>query len=337
MVLPSRAKEDWKIESVIIPDVKRIIEECSNIYQGKPEWLKDEVKTLNFAKTVSEELANLAMLGTSVKVEGTKGDYLQEKVDKLYYDLPEWIEYALAYGIVILKPNEDGVDLVLPNDFIITATKDKEIIGIVFKNKPVKDAENGKWYIRYEYHHFDDEEYIVENKCFMGVTENSQLELVAIENTPFKALKDYVSMGEMKKPLFAVLTAPGANNIIPNSVARLPIFNNAIEELHDLDIAYNRYSEEIDDSQRMVLLDADRLLPGKGTTNNPEVQKITRKRMELPKYVRNVGGGEGTNDFYQEINPTLNTATRIEGINFYLSVIGGKSTYRSYRCSCRVC
>lgn len=45
--------------------------------------------------------------------------------------------------------------------------------------------------------------------------------------------------------------------------------------------------------------------------------------MKLPDYIKNIFG-EGPDAFYQEINPTLNTDTRITGINALLSQLGYK-------------
>ena len=45
--------------------------------------------------------------------------------------------------------------------------------------------------------------------------------------------------------------------------------------------------------------------------------------MQLPDYVKMVYGN-GQDEFYQEINPTLNTEVRIKGINNLLSQIGFK-------------
>jgi A118 family predicted phage portal protein len=48
-----------------------------------------------------------------------------------------------------------------------------------------------------------------------------------------------------------------------------------------------------------------------------------RKQLGLPDMVRNVQG-DGKEMFYQEINPELNTETRLKGINALLSQIGYK-------------
>ena len=51
-----------------------------------------------------------------------------------------------------------------------------------------------------------------------------------------------------------------------------------------------------------------------------------REEMKLPHYVKNVFGSD-SKDFYQEINPQLNTEERLSGINALLSQIGYKVGY----------
>jgi A118 family predicted phage portal protein len=117
---------------------------------------------------------------------------------------------------------------------------------------------------------------------------------------------------------------PHANNIDMGSPYGLPIFSEAIQELRDLDIAYSRNAKEIKDSKRTVLLDSDVMLAtGAKLTNNPYELQAQRDRFGLPDMVKNVQGN-GQQTFYQEINPTLNTDTRLSGINALLSQIGYK-------------
>ncbi len=39
-------------------------------------------------------------------------------------NIRQWLEYACAYGTVILKPNGNEVDMVTPDQFYITAVDD---------------------------------------------------------------------------------------------------------------------------------------------------------------------------------------------------------------------
>ena len=102
------------------------------------------------------------------------------------------------------------------------------------------------------------------------------------------------------------------------------MFSDAIEELKDLDVAYSRNAKEVKDSKRTVLLDSDRMVPvGTPLQNQGVYFDKQRKEMGLPDIVKNVYG-DGQQSFYQEINPVLNTETRLVQINALLSQIGYK-------------
>ena len=134
-------------------------------------------------------------------------------------------------------------------------------------------------------------------------------------------------MENVEKPLFGVFRTPHANNLDITSPYALPVFSDAIEELKDLDIAYSRNVKEVHDSKRTVLAD-DALITfaGEPVTNGAAAAQKKAKDMKLPDMVRMVRG-DGKETYYQEINPELNTDTRLAGINALLSQIGFKVGY----------
>lgn len=340
MLFKSKAKEEFNIEDITSDEMKRMIDMCANIYRGEPYWVDEDehIKTINFAKSVCSETARLVTLGIGIKVEGSlRADWIQRQIDDIYFQLRNWVEYGCAFGTVVLKPNGDSVDLYKPDDFIVTDQSNGEITGCVFVNKEVGST-GRKFYTRLEYHRFIDVEewknilgehgmkgiYAISNKCYVGDSENDMGKEVDIDKTPWAGLMEEVAIENVTQPLFGVLRTPHANNIDIDSPLSLPIFADAIEEFKDLDIAYSRNAKEIMDSKRMVLLDSDRLLPPGGNVHNTITGfEKSREDLGLPDYVKNVYG-DGRNNFYQEINPTLNTDTRMSGINALLSQIGYK-------------
>jgi A118 family predicted phage portal protein len=327
MIFKDRIKEEFNIESITSTEMDTMIARCVKIYQGRPEWLDDEdhIKTINFAKAICSETARLVTLGIKITVDGSaRAKWLQEEVDKIYFQLRDWVEYGCTYGTVVLKPNGEGVELVTPSNFVVTDSDNGEITGIVFMNRKTT---GNKFYVRLEYHRFVDGVYVVTNRCYLANNENEKGRLVDIKNTPWSNLEEELSIQNITKPLYGVLKMPHANNVDVDSPIGLPVFSDAIEELKDLDIAYSRNSKEIHDSKRTVLLDSDRLLPTGGKVAQTGAYfKNQRETMGLPDYVKNVYGN-GTEDFYQEINPQLNTDTRLSGINALLSQIGYKVGY----------
>ena len=319
-MMKSKAKEEFSLEQIGSEQMRDWIGECINIYQGNPSWLdeEDHIDTVNFAKAVCSEVARLATLGIGIHLDGSaRANWLQEQVDRIYFQLRNWVEYGCAYGTIILKPNGGTVDLYTPDMFeIVHATADR-IDGVIFHHwKQVGE----KWYTRLEYHRFEDEKYLITNKCYLGERPDDTKHQVAIESTPWDYLAEEVAVANMSRPLFGVFRTPQANNIDLNSPYGLPIYSEAVQELRDLDIAYSRNAKEILDSKRTVLLDADRLLPGGGLNN--------LDRFSLPDYIRLVDGDTSVeSDIYHEINPNLNTETRLTGLNALLSQIGYKAGF----------
>lgn len=318
MLLKSRAKDEFNITPIISAEVEWLLEYCARAYRGQPDWEDEEngIKTVNFAQSICSETARLATLGIGIHLDGSaRAAWLQEQVDKLYFELRKWVEYGCAYGTVILKPNGDTVKPYLPGQYEVTEQSGGKITGAVFHNTAA-DESTGKYYERLEYHRFEDGVYIITNKCFVGSSPNGCNEPIDIALTPWAGYLEEARILNLDRPLFAPLRTPHANNLDPSCPVTLPIFSDALEELRDLDVAYSRNATEIEDSQRTVLLDSDTMLESG--------KKVSESRsVKLPKYVKNVRG-DGKEIFYQEITPTLNTDTRLSGINALLSQIGYK-------------
>lgn len=324
MLLKSRAKEEFNIEPIGSEQMNAWITECVNIYQGNPSWLNEEdsIDTVNMGKTVCSEIARLAMLGTSVAMEGSaRAEWLQKQINRIYDDLRHWVEYGCAYGTIILKPNGNDIDLYTYGQFEITHVSNGKIDGIVFHNQ---EKRGDKWYNRLEYHRYENDVYLISNQCYVGDSPNDTKQKIDIKLTPWSHLTEEVGMANVAEPLFGVLRMPQANNIDLNSPYGLPVFSEAIQELRDLDIAYSRNAKEILDSKRTVLVD-DSLVIGSGykVAQNPMAARAAADRIGLPDMAKLVHGS-GQETYYQEINPTLHTDARMTGINALLSQIGFK-------------
>lgn len=315
MLLGTKVQEEFNIKPIQSAPVDVMMQRCAAVYQGKPDWVDadDHIETINFAKSVCSETARLATLAIGISIDGSaRAKWLQQQIDNIKDELRNWVEYGCGYGTVILKPNGDSVELYTRGNYEITHQTGGNPDGAVFMDT---DGD----YTRMEYHRFDENGlYIVTNKCFKNDKP------VPIEKTPWADLEAEMTMVGIDKPLFAVLKMPHANNLDVTSPYTFSIFSDALEELKDLDIAYSRNAKEILDSKRTVLLDSDKMVPTGGKVANTNAEfNATREQMGLPDIVRNVYGS-GTGDFYKEINPTLNTDTRLAGINALLSQIGYK-------------
>lgn len=337
MIFKRQAEEDFNVESVVSPEMESKITECANIYRGTPYWVNadDNVKTINFAKAICSETARLATLAIGIQIDGSaRAAWLQEQIDKIYFQIRHWVEYGMAYGTIILKPNGKGLDIFTPMDFIIIDCDNEGIYGIVFKDSY---SENKKYYTRFEYHRFVEVKdgdnnyypYYISNKAYVSSSANSLGDPIPLNRTKWADLMSETppilksNGGKLDGPMFGILRTPQANNVDISSPLGLPMFTEAIEELKDLDVAYSRNVGEIFDSEKIILAD-DQLMFGSGTNIKGRYAGMSNEK--LPHYVKNVFGN-GTESFYQEIVPSLNTDIRITGINNLLSFVGFKCGY----------
>lgn len=339
MIFKKQAEEDFNIQAAEFPEMESLINKCANIYRGVPYWLDDKnnIKTINFAKSVCSETARLATLAIGIQIDGSaRATWLQEQIDKVYFQIRHWVEYGCAYGTVFIKPNGESLDIFTPADVMIVDYDNQEIKGIIFKDSYTAGR---KYYTRLEYHRFVETTvngvtaypYYVSNRAYVSKSPQSIGDKIDLKQTKWADLMADTppilkANGEkLDGPLYGVLRTPQANNVDISAPLGLPIFAEAIEELKDLDIAYSRNAKEILDSKRTVLAD-DRLLMPSGSpvsAMTPQAMEHRCSEMSLPDYVKNVFG-QDEKEFYQEINPILNTDTRISGINALLSQLGYK-------------
>lgn len=325
MFFKSDAKRVFDTDILLSDTMDTAIRMWNQIYSGKPGWVdkKNNIKTINFAKSVTSETARLTCLDLSIKIEGSvRADYLQKVIDEMFDKIRLYVEKGCANGTVVLKPNGNGVDSFVPGiDCLPTETDGlNNIRGMIFFDFYVKSDNH---YTRMEYHRFVNGEYQISNRCYLSKSSTSLGNSVNIATTPWSDLFEDVSIANLEKPLFAVFKTPQANNLDLTSPLGMSIFAEAIEELKDLDVAYSRNAKEIYDSARIVL--ADERIMQLGAIKDAD-GNIIKRYVNMPDYVKNVMA-EGPEQFYQEINPNLNTDIRVSGINSILSILAYKCGY----------
>ena len=236
LVLSSRAREDFDVTPITTKEMESFIKMCMDIYQSNPSWLDGDnhIKTVNFAKSVCSETARLTTLATSIKIEGSvRAEWLQEQIDDIYFELRRWVEYGCACGTLVLKPHEEGIEFVMPDSFVITATDGDKITGIVFRDSSF-DGERKKYYTRLEYHRFEKTNnaqiYKISNRCYESDSKTAIGNPVPIEATPWVGLSEEVIAENVEKPLFSGFRTRAANNVDISSPLGMPIFADAIEE-----------------------------------------------------------------------------------------------------------
>lgn len=326
------AQEKFDVKTIESDTMHSALNEWAKIYQNKPSWANDDIESFNFAKKLCNETARLATLALGITIEGSsRADWLNEYMDKYISRMKnENFEKACAFGYIVLKPNGTAIDYVLPWDFVPTHATDGEIDGGIFTDY-YQDGDT--YYTRLEWHRYEDTRndervYRITNKAFKSDSKDVIGTECDLKNTIWADMEEDAAYINIEQPLFAILKMPLANNIDMNSPLGVSIFSNALKELKSLDIAWTRLEDEIFDSRKTVFL-GDMLIdePGKPVRSRYSANGVKDKTgKELPRYVHIIPGSN-TGEEYHEINPVMQTDSRLDGIDHYLNLVGVKCGY----------
>lgn len=330
------AQDYFKVDTVLSSAMEIEQNNWYNIYTGRPAWRSSErgkeLESINFAKKLCNETARLTTLALGITVEGSaRAEWLQEQMNRYIARMKfDKCEYACALGFIVIKPNGQSLDYVLPSNFVPTGCNDDGKINAGIFVDRQKQGE--KYYVRLEYHRFDVKApavkpvYIVTNKVFVNDTDRAIGRETDIEKSPWAGMLEEAFIAGLDRPLFSVFGMPVANHIDVDSDVPVSFFSNAIPELKRLDIASQRMADEIDDSKKIVIVGDAFLLESGSKVNEKKEKLLDKQGNELPRYIRAIPGSTDGDD-YHEINPLLNTEQRMAGINHYLDSVGVKCGY----------
>ena len=334
------AQDKFGVETIESDVMKAALTDWVNIYQGKPDWtLPDDkgnvdIESFNFAKKLCNETARITTLALGITVEGSaRADWINGFMESYISRMKnEECEKACAFGYIILKPNGEGIDYVMPWDFCPTHATDGKVDGGIFFDHYHEPGD--KWYYtRLEWQRFEDMSedvriFRITNKTYKATGTNGIGQECNIKETVWAHLQEDAAYENIEKPLFSIFKMPLSNNIDMSSPLGVSIFSNAQKELKSLDIAWTRLEDEIFDSQKITFL-GDMLIdePGRPVRSRFAPGGVVDKTgKSLPRHVR-ILPGSTTGDEYHEVNPALQTADRLSGIDHFLNLVGVKCGY----------
>ncbi|MCM1327298.1 MAG: hypothetical protein NC094_11950 [Bacteroidales bacterium] len=330
------AQDKFGVETIESDLIKAALNDWVNIYQGKPPWVDpndNDIESFNFAKKLCNETARLTTLALGITVEGSaRADWINSFMESYISRMKnEECEKACAFGYIILKPNGKGIDYVMPWDFCPTHQTDGKVDGGIFFDHHHEPGD--KWYYtRLEWQRFEDvgdvRIYRITNKTYKATGAEGIGQECSMGETVWANLQEDAAYQNIEQPLFSIFKMPLANNIDMTSPLGVSIFANAQKELKSLDIAWTRLEDEIFDSQKITFL-GDMLIdePGRPVRSRfAPGGAVDKQGKALPRHVRILpGSSEG--DEYHEVNPAMQTADRLSGIDHFLNLVGVKCGY----------
>ena len=253
---------------------------------------KRNIETMGIAKAVCAELAGL-IWSEQCEVHVSSGkelgenetdpldDYIQKvlKDNAFFTKMQEHIEQSLALGGGALKvwaeadhldgkpvlggePIESGY--AMADQFVPTAWTNAKVTEGVFISR---EAKNGYYYTRLEWHKWNGTTYVVENELFRSEIKNIKNGSGEVEpqdilgfryplQTIYPFLNESTSIEHVEDSLFYYYRTAIANNIDDNSPLGVSIYANALATLHALDVCYDSFVREFVLGKKRIIVPA---------------------------------------------------------------------------------
>lgn len=279
------------------------------MYINQPPWAKPPVIPMGLPAAICRELARPTLAELHVNITGSqRAEYLQEQFDTAVENFPRQLELGLAVGGVAFKPYVSGgrvlVDATSAAAFQPTKFQpDGTCSGGVFREK-IKD--NGKYYIRLEYHDLEGTTYTVKNKAYRSDSNGSIGEEVPLNTvSTWAEIQPEISIENIEKPLFAYFKPPQNNNVEIDSPAGMSIYGGStVKLIEQADRQWDIIRWEYESGQRKVFMD--------GTE--------TRAK-DFNKRLFEIGPFTSDGSFYKEFEPAFRDEALYRGLQNILKQI----------------
>lgn len=253
---------------------------------------KRNIETMGIAKAVCAELAGL-IWSEQCEVHVSSGkelgenetdpldDYIQKvlKDNAFFIKMQEHIEQSLALGGGALKvwaeaDHLDGkpvlgsehieIGYAMADQFVPTAWTNAKVTEGVFISR---EAKNGYYYTRLEWHKWNGTTYVVENELFRSEIKNIKNASGEVEpqdilgfryplQTIYPFLNESTSIEHVEDSLFYYYRTAIANNIDDNSPLGVSVYANALATLHALDVCYDSFVREFVLGKKRIIVPA---------------------------------------------------------------------------------
>lgn len=334
MLFKTDVEKAFGVETYLSPEMENAIRLWEQLENGKPPWVDKDTRTIRFSNTVARELAKLITQNIDIKVQpkygtGDKAQFIQTAIDKHFLKNAQAnMEKVIRLGGIMAKWNGSGIDYITPDRFLVTEfDSNGEITGAIFFSYYQK---GDKFYTRTEWHRYEDSTrknedgeaevvrlYRVSNKAYVSDKYDEIGREIPLKKTKWADIVPEFQAENLVKPLYTYIKNPYSNTIDPDSPLGVSCFSECIEELRWLDIAMSAMGTETETSTPMMMVDQS------------VIQYANMHDIKLPKFVANTGldlSGDGSKPV-EQWQPQLQVASRVEGINFYLSVISAKTGF----------
>lgn len=224
-----------------------------SMYRNEAGWHKHRVRSLRIPSLVCKEIKRLTLKEFEAKVsEGAVDAAFQQMLPKLRRSL----DYGLAMGGILFKPYWAAgglqMDLVTQNQFLPISYTDDQCTAAAC---PETVTIGKTSYTRIEIHTFDPVQHThtIENRCFSSNDPAFLGKECALSEVPaWAGILPRKVYPDVSQPLFSVMTVPDSNTVDPGSPLGISVFADAVDDVRDADVHWERILWELESSERAI-------------------------------------------------------------------------------------
>ena len=290
-------EERFQADIQLSDAMERAINKFYSITAGRPPWADpdDDIESINFAGYIDDVTAGLVTLDLGIDISGSeRANYWQQQADYVLKVIHDKVSEAVGNCGIMFKPNGQNVDYIEPGNFAPTETDSNgNILGCVFQTQ----IQRGDYtYTRLEWHRFEDvtaedgtpsRVYRITNYAYkkrtgkygntVSTSPGDQIALTEVKE--WSDIQPDIAIENVEMPLFSYFKNPAPNRIDRTSPLGVPVWNNAMKELKDLDVAWSRKSTEVEDSKHMTFV------------AQSAIQYADQHGVKLPRFLRGLEMG----------------------------------------------
>lgn len=314
----NQIKNALQIDVAVSPKMSAALTLWVQMYEGRAEWLKKDVDSLNLPAIISAEISQKATVEMKAKVEGSaRADYLNEQMQIVIDNIQQYLEFGCAKGGIVFKPRIDGdkiaVDVIQADYFYpIAFDSSLNMTGVVF----IDHKQIGKlFYTRLEIHKFQSNVIEVENFAFRSTQSDTLGNEVPLTEVPEWAdIEPYARFTDVKAPLYGYFRYPMANHVEPTNPMGVSCFSRAqhgnnIKLIQRADEMFSNLVWEFKSGERAVYVDESAF------DRDPKTKKPILPDNRLYRALSGTGDIGKANKLFDDYTPEFREAQIKSGLN----------------------
>lgn len=306
-----RCAKEFGVLSAESTTMATAINKWNAVFQNSPTQIM---------KTVCHEAAKLTLTdidiyaGYSNLAKDTDKEVINGCLSSLKDHLVRDLEIGIALGGLIFKATPDGIDIITPTNFIpVSFSSSGDITSAIFIDRVFRGA---FIYTKLEYHRFDNNVYIIDNKVFASKLLSELGSRRTLSEIPeWRDINAHVEIENLSKPLFTYFRMPGYNNVDELSALGISMCTPALEYMGTFDETFIGFKADLATTRKVIFVNNTSLL-------NIDASKNTKGSSLINNPIPNlIVGINGHADDIKEFNPTCNVESFKTALQLLLDLI----------------